>query len=1190
MHKFLIVGCGGSGGQTLAYMMDQLKSDLAAQGVHSIPSGWQFVHVDVPNAPDTRIPGMGNVAAQGGSYISTGPQSGSYEVLDNGLSQTLGQAGALEHLGTWAPRTPSDIKVAIGNGAGQMRAVGRAITLSRSSAVADGLERAFQKLNTLETNAEMADVARRAPGVGRFDASSRPIVLVVSSMAGGAGASMALDVCRLLALVPGVDPALTGVFMVTPDVFDALPESMRGGVRPNALAMLGEIVATQTNAAEEHDIAMLTALGHQIIPSGRAPFARVFPVGRFVGAERTLFGNGTQTAVYRGLGRGLAALVSSGSATGDFVEFDLINVSDPSPADADFLGWGAQSSSLPWGAFGFASLSMGRDRYRHYAAQRLARTSADRLRTGHLQAGDTASGVVQITNLLNSQWSNISGALGLPQSDGPAPLTNPQVMSWFVTIAYPQGESAKAAQAIIETQFAPFVPLANATAAQWLAALRRFFVERKPALVGAVNDAAVTWCFDWSAGLHERVLRQVEAAVNEFGLPYARALVDRLEAVCRDQLTAHLGQLAALESADLGQLPPTFETEVAAIRGTIGNGPALISRLANVVTTQVNALIYARSARTSRGLLEALLTDVLAPLRAALSESLAVLELAAAAQVTAIGLANVATDQYAAWPSDDDNSVPDRFDVADNEILLTPSSGFSNQYRSDVQRSLGNDAAQLTFPDARDRSARLVVTGLWPISAGVEAPGGLLERLAEWRPALFGRNPRTGETLTPSRARYEFHLTPADLLDRALRFVERKNESFDTFCALSLRDYAEGRDIAPSALLARTDDLVAKFNEALHRALPLISVNSDAVLAIHGSAMAYRYKFSSIPFLDSGSVITRLQETITGTANVAPETTDAFSRALSDSRQLTRIDIFGSYRNYSPLVFDSLLVPVSRQWAATPAMGRGEFWAHRRSRPLPASLPMGDTERRTMIAGWYVGQLTGQLSIPNAPYDRAVEIWDAENSRWLAFPHPLLTPPSQFLGRAIDWLPAVMESYLLAIARAHDIPVMSSLRPYQLLRRLSDATRQVPASGLQELSSEATLAAWLTTGDTPSDLDSKVSGSTIAERHARAVEWLGMIHDYTGTNFLAPNQRGAAGHGAMSIIKTRREASATPIFRDLADDIFLVTGQLTGVLDRARERALRTGPDPFAAASRGSAAMDSAGNGPAVPEPNCGSF
>lgn len=70
-------------------------------------------------------------------------------------------------------------------------------------------------------------------------------------MAGGAGASMALDICRLLTLVTGLDPKLMGVFMVTPDIFESLPESARIGVRANALAMLGEIVASQSGAARE---------------------------------------------------------------------------------------------------------------------------------------------------------------------------------------------------------------------------------------------------------------------------------------------------------------------------------------------------------------------------------------------------------------------------------------------------------------------------------------------------------------------------------------------------------------------------------------------------------------------------------------------------------------------------------------------------------------------------------------------------------------------------------------------------------------------------------------------------------------------------------------------------------------------------------------------------------------------------
>src|SRR5690606_8671245 len=68
VRRFLVVGCGGSGGATLAYMMDQLASDLAAidrryapggagpesstgstgsAGARRLPPGWQLLHLDV---------------------------------------------------------------------------------------------------------------------------------------------------------------------------------------------------------------------------------------------------------------------------------------------------------------------------------------------------------------------------------------------------------------------------------------------------------------------------------------------------------------------------------------------------------------------------------------------------------------------------------------------------------------------------------------------------------------------------------------------------------------------------------------------------------------------------------------------------------------------------------------------------------------------------------------------------------------------------------------------------------------------------------------------------------------------------------------------------------------------------------------------------------------------------------------
>ncbi|KAB1660076.1 hypothetical protein F8O01_03880 [Pseudoclavibacter chungangensis] len=1192
MYKFLIVGCGGSGGSTLAYMMDQLRSELAPYGITQIPAGWQFVHIDVPSAPDTKIDGVGNVREQGGTYISTAPHSGSYQVLDNAVSQWLGQGSAFGEFGTWAPREAEKITVPLTYGAGQMRAVGRIITLARARDVYDGLARAYQQLNTVETNTQMAEVARALPGVGRFNPEEKPLVLVVSSMAGGAGASMALDVCRLLALVPGVDPDLVGVFMVAPDAFDELPESARGGVRANALAMLGEIVATQTNAAEAHDITMLRALGLEVTPTGRPPFARVFPVGRYVGVEKTLFGDGSQKAVYRGLGRGLAALIASGSASGDYASFDLGNISDPTPAHPDYLGWGA-ANPIPWGSFGFASLSLGRDRYRHYAAQRLARIAVDRLRTGHLQPGNTSSGVDQLRSLADSQWSRVTSSIGLPTGVGVGGLNQEQVAQWFTQGAFGRQEADNTARQIVDQNVAPFVPMPAGRAEQWTPTLQRFLIDRAPTLRTAAAEGAYRWAFTWAQQLHDRVLYQVQEASELFGLSYAREVLERVERLIREELAPRLGDLAGFSGPDLAQIPPSFLAEISTMKGGIVNGQGLVERLCDIMRVQLTDLVYSRAADLAGGVLQSLVSEVIAPLQATLSNSIGVLDNAVQTPPVASGLANVGTDQYGLWPSESDQIVPERFDVAENEILLTPSAGFGTQFENDVRMAVSTGERVSTLEDARVVAARAVTSGYWPVAEGATAPGGLLTVQANWRPAIFNRDPMTGQPLTPSHGRYELHVAPRELVGRALAFVSRPGESFEAFCSLSLRDYALGTDIPSSELPRRRADLVSKFNETLTRALPLISLDADAVTAIHSTQPQYRYKFSAIPFEHIRDLVGELRAVIDGRSNVASEVGQAFDKALSTADHLTRIDVFGSYRNYSPLTFDALLKPVAQQWAGTPAQGRLQFWAHRRSRPLPASLPVSDAERQAMIAGWYIGQMTGQLRFPDAPFNSPVEVWDPDDRRWLPFPNPLLTPPSEFRGQSYDWLPAVLESQLLAISRAHEVPVMSSLKPYRRLRRMYDSNELHPERGLGRVAGELELAAWIETGRTPSGIPSRIPGDTLEERAANARTWVEQIRTFTAGSFIPPARQGESS-GPYGAILNRRHAASTPIFRDLAPDIVTVTDRLLELVDAAEQRA-RTGTSaaPVNAeglASGSSGRNASATNVPEVPDAGFGAF
>jgi hypothetical protein len=1134
-------------------MMDQLRSDLAEADVHALPAGWQFVHIDVPTAPDGLPGGLTNVRDQGGAYFGAGPQNGNYAEMDRTVAHRLTLKNGLEHVATWAPRDPQAVDTPISEGAGQYRAIGRMITLSNVVEIDRVLNSALNRLDAQQTITEMTRLD--VPGLGRYDEATQPMVIVVSSMAGGAGASMALDVCRILTTDTRVSANLVGVFMLACNVFGKTAAANTPGVGPNSLAMLGEIVATQTGAARRHDKALLEALG---LGAGGAeiPFARVFPVGRFSGAQRTEFGDGTAEAVYRGLGRGLAALVMSETATEQFIAYDLANRESPT-GDTRLLGWGSEPSSMAWGSYGYACLSMGRDRYREYAAQRIARTAVDRLLGGHLQQGVELSSIEQVRALLESQWPALcTQRLRLPALTGPPERADEDVRTWLFVDEFTQGDGLTAARAVVAKTIVGQIAEAHGVeSAVWVATVRNQLAQRRSILTTEVRHRAAEWAYRWHTGLLERTEAMTEAAVATVGLPYAIAFVERLSRHLREllaPLAQHIGSYAA---TDIAAFPEGLEKFVAAQpRGRLQNG----SQLQDVVREQYEEQVYhhinAHAALLVGQLLVDMSTRVLAPLVAALREAQRRLEVQLSLQVSDAGLARLATDHVALWPRPHEG-VPERFAHADNEILLTDTATFGEQYDADV-RGAGSSGVPRTPGEALSEVVTQVISGKWTTTGSQQAPRALVERLDEWRTEVFPVNPLDeSEQILPRTARYDVRLRPAELLGRARAFVARPGESFDKFCRVSIRDFAIGDDVAANK---RRELLTSKFAEALRTAQPLISVDSTALQIMHdGRRVRYRYKFSEAPLQGNAEVVENLTRVIQNNPDIDDSSLPNFRKALGNGEAVTRIHIFGSYPNYSPLVFDAVLVPVAKQWAATGGAGHDAFWQWRRCRPLSAALPLGDNERRTMVKGWLVGQIVGQIRIPERHrLGNPVQIWDRENSEWVPFPHPLLTPPTQFLDPN-DWLPAVLESSLLAVARSHERPVMASMRPYQLLRELYDDAPNERKGGIQGVSAEDLLAEWVQEGTTPPGGESRVrdrgGASSPEQRLEAADQWLGRIGDLVRTHYLSPQDGGEK----LSPMTLRRQASEAPMIRDVAPDVVGAADELRALL----EKRTTGGPD-----------------------------
>jgi hypothetical protein len=131
--------------------------------------------------------------------------------------------------------------------------------------------------------------------------------------------------------------------------------------------------------------------------------------------------------------------------------------------------------------------------------------------------------------------------------------------------------------------------------------------------------------------------------------------------------------------------------------------------------------------------------------------------------------------------------------------------------------------------------------------------------------------------------------------------------------------------------------------------------------------------------------------------------------------------------------------------------------------------------------------------------------------------------------------------------------VMHTLRPYGVLRELYDAHSQDPASGIVELSASEVLREFLVTsaaapGVTPR-IETIAAAQSPGERAAAAQEWLTSVRD-VAAQYLPADMPGAVPGGVFTSIPTRSTASKTPIFRDLAPDVFWATEALTRLLQR----------------------------------------
>ncbi|MFY9262416.1 MAG: hypothetical protein GX483_01060 [Actinomycetaceae bacterium] len=1209
MRKILFIGAGGSGAATLQYTMDQIAADLKARGAgDQIPLSWQFLVVDAPlNEEGFGQGGFRTVreynegAREVGAYCSIGTVQNFETVAANILNKLTRYAqlnpesrDVASDFASWLPNNSSDMNnintIPLSDGAGQFRTVGRVLFLNRLTEVVGAIRQAHARMQTTQAQADADRIESIIPGLysdDTADDADNVRVFIVGSLAGGSGASMLIDLARA---VKAAIPAKADVYLYgyAPEIF----QNVSGGVTPdhmgNALATAAEIqalIANPESKANRRDAELFEALGHASKEKD-ATFAIFSPIGLSQGtAGAQGHRNADPRTIYRRFGRGIGRLVLNTSAFDNFVRYSLGNpLAGATQVDSRFFDWGSAEGSSLWSSFGYASLSMGRDRFREYAAQRLARYSVDILTEGHIDPKSTETGAMQLRQRIDNNIHHFLDQIGIPALTTRSTNLHADAQAWsdqkFLALYKKLADD-------YASRFMAFIPPLNPgdnnveSVDMWVQQVRGAALSAEnhfaPLQREMIDQARMGLRFELDS-LTERITHHTEEAMARVGVEYARGLLSETKANYVHLLSATL-QESHVNAPKIGEHLTGQLTDIE--RHFLGNKKAkIIDGLGQNVSKAFRNAVHSYIGNVVRNEGFALLSRALAdmvdnffkPLEDALNNQLGKLNVEKGRAQEAVGVEMYSTDTYAHWPypGNDDiwpgdpeapygEVVPQRFRTAHNEVVITEPESFPQEYENRLLEDQPNSASRV---DAQKKIAEAVISGRWNTIGGVESPKDLIVLRQRWRADNL-RDQQRGEEALP--AQFAIKATSADVMRRALAYVDRRGEAFERYNSQGFIDYLMDEMANDVERNQRQDNIAQKFLQVVQDAQPMVGVSQTVAQSIHPEVQRVERQltYSTIPFADQRSG-QRIFDSLSRQTGLRPESVQRFQKQMEEpdnDRTVQRVDVFGSYTKYSPIVFASLFQPIYQKWVQTRDVNQS-LVKFRRSRPLAGFVPISNRERMALIEGWILGRIFGLIKVPQTGRS-AVEIRElGADDTWHRFPWPLYTRVNDFVEeyRADEWLPAVLESLPLAWLEWYRNDVVindereSPTRTYYLMRAFSD-DETAPLNYREGRKAVELLAEYLRTGQAVAGVEPllQAKGDSQEERLAELREYFEeYIADYSQV-FLDP-------HGQFAKISRIEHVYAVPLTVDIADEVVQACQnllELTEVANNLSERGAR---------------------------------
>ena len=1080
LRKVIVVGVGGSGGKTLRVMRASLLRQLRQKGwtKNELPECWQLLWVD--SVSTQKADGFDAPPLAPLEYFGLGSATTTYKTMINQLASSVpfakdphdptGSSTATpEHIVGWAPE---DFLGNLGDGAGQMRAIGRVIALSGMRNLTVNLQSKVAMLAGAQANSDHAAVSAMFGADQHQSMAGKPICMVVSSVAGGSGSGMFLDVVQALKNAEPQFASAEGIFNIlyTPDVFGSGGGMVQ--VPPNSLAAITEVLAGVMREPTEVTTNMYDKLSYNggKLSDGFGPKCNFL-----VGAGNNFIPLGSQAEVYSAVGETLCALMTSYDVQDQMAAFVLTNTflrsgnrsvvldrSRFSEADSQ------QRWTQPFSSLGVSKLSVGGERFAEYSSHLIARSSIEKLLWPNfaskniLTPGQTWP--MLISEQVQSLWGNFYQQTGFNHGENqglPAPsgevsvaLTDPQITiqsTAFASNVVQEIERAAGGQAI--------------PSSQWMQAFGNFGRQQEQFL-SQRKDATSAMARLWVEASQRKLADLTSLYSTRYGYVVTQGLLE--------QFTKYLTSLTQTLEAESRKMENNFSLVPGEVsRRIVAQGDTKLlatdqpiqsakSVLAKGLEFKVMADVYALAANLVSDYKENYLGRLIFAVDGARSQ-----------------LSDMSAEIKKEKDSELDNPfqiaprfdapVPNQFLPAKTEMVLID----PNNYQQELVAAL----KVILPPDQQGHWQEVLVErGL----LGLALKDSVLENLSKQKLLLLRKSwtPTSNRvadlSLISGPAEFNCEGTYDGFQGAIATWLSdiNKTDAVAKLIRMSIYDFVKSG--TPTQNAQRESDFKKAFANAAKFAAPYVEVDDNVRDSLYARPdTGLTPIVSAIPFMKGDSLFPALQQALDAAGMwLPPANGKSQSENWFQTSSTSVIDFFTTNkRSMLPSVFRNLMLDVDASWSkqSTDPDTAMDFWVGRRARPLEECVPTSKLYLQDMVTGWTLLSLFGLRKMEKVDLrGYKVSIWDHDTENFVAFSFPLLSKidakdPVKDKLLIDEALPMVLQTMAMAQVKLYmdlnkNPQDFSALKPYWILREIGEQLR-IPDSSKRYLNQ------WMRTGE-----------------------------------------------------------------------------------------------------------------------------